>query len=423
MDRVAAIILGGGQGTRLFPLTNSRPKPAINFGGRYRLIDVPISNCIHSFCRKIFVITQFLSSSLHQHVYQTYRFDSFSSGFIELLPAEQKPNNSGWFQGTADAVRKNLNYFIETPVDYFLILSGDQLYNMDFQKMVQFAMESNADLVIGALPVEEQEATRMGILKINQQQEVTLFFEKPQTQEQLLSLKSSSSQLEGRNFSSPSSRSWLGSMGIYLFKREALLKLLQDDSREDFGKHLIPTKVSQGNTYAYLYNGYWEDVGTIASFYHANMALTAPKPAFSCYSEQRPIFATHHYLPDPKFTKTLVTQSIICNGCIIEAKEIINSIIGPRTTIGKGTIICDSYVIGNEFYTPPVPLDSLPPQFSIGSDCFIAKAIIDKHVYIGNDVKLVNKQQLQHYDSPNLYIRDGIIVIPRGATIPNGFSL
>lgn len=424
MDRVAALILGGGQGTRLFPLTATRSKPAISFGGRYRLIDVPISNCIHSNCRKIFVITQFLSSSLHQHVSQTYRFDSFSSGFIELLPAEQRPTPYNWFQGTADAVRQNTSYFIDTPADYFLILSGDQLYNMNFQRMVNFAQKTNADLVIAALPVAEEEAGRMGILKIDRYHAITEFCEKPQQQEILELLRSSEEVLELCGHTTVSSRQWLGSMGIYLFKRQALLKLLQSDLREDFGRHLIPTKVAQGNTFAYLYNGYWEDIGTIASFYNANMALTAKSPAFDCFNENRPIYTQQQYLADARFaSRTYLTDSIICNGSIIHSSEIIRSILGPRSIIGKDSIISDSYVMGNDFYTCPISSSSIPNDLSIGSNCCISKSIIDKHVHIGKNVRLINEQKLQYYDSPNAYIRDGIIVVPRGATLPDDFVL
>lgn len=423
MDRVAALILGGGQGTRLFPLTATRSKPAISFGGRYRLIDVPISNCIHSNCRKIFVITQFLSSSLHQHVCRTYRFDSFSSGFIELLPAEQRPTPYNWFQGTADAVRQNTSYFIDTPADYFLILSGDQLYNMDFQRMVDFAQQTDADLVIAALPVAQEEAGRMGILKVDRRHAITEFCEKPQQLEQLELLRSPEAILEQCGQKTGSPKQWLGSMGIYLFKRQALLKLLQSDLREDFGRHLIPTNVAQGNTFAYLYNGYWEDIGTIASFYNANMALTAEFPAFDCFNENRPIYAQQQYLGDARFSRTCLTNSIVCNGSIVYASEVTRSILGPRSVIGKDTVISDCYVMGNDFYTSPIPSTSLPADLSIGSNCFITKSIIDKHVHIGKNVRLTNDRKLQYYDSPSAYIRDGIIVVPRGATLPDDFVL
>lgn len=423
MKRVAAIILGGGQGTRLFPLTMWGCKPAMCFGGRYRLIDVPISNSINSGCQKIFIITQFLSSSLHQHVFKTYRLDPFSSGFIELLPAEEKPKNRNWFQGTADAVRQNLDYFIETPVDYFFILSGDQLYNMDFQAMLHYAKETNADLVIGTLPVEEKTAKRMGILKIDQNNCVTDFKEKPQEKELLEKMRLSTEQATQLGIDPEKKLDFLGSMGIYLFKRQALLDLLESDQREDFGSHLIPTKVAKGGVSAYVYHGYWEDIGTIESFYHANMALTSSKPLFNCYDEARPIFSCHSNLPGARVFGTQVKDSIICEGSVIEADEVSNTILGPRTILHKGTIVRDSYIIGNDFFSSHIPNSRLPEKFQIGENCIIRNAIIDKHVCIGKGVQLINKNKLTHYDGQDVFIRDGIIVVSRGASIPDGFIL
>lgn len=417
MNRVASIILGGGQGTRLFPLTLTRCKPAISFGGRYRLIDVPISNSINSGCQKIFIVTQFLSSSLHQHIFKTYHRDTFSSGFIELLPAEQRVRGSGWFQGTADAVRQNIDYFIETPVDYFLILSGDQLYNMDFQKMLRFAKQSNADLVIAALPISKDDAKRMGVLQVDDNSLITNFLEKPQEQAALEMFRVSP------EIAPDAKRCYLGSMGIYLFKREALLKLLHQDSREDFGKHLIPTKVAEGKTAAYVHDGYWEDIGTIESFYQANMALTGANPAFNCYDEANPIFASPYNLPGPKIYNTKVSNAIICEGAIVEAEEVTNSILGPRAMIKKGTVIRDSYIMGNDHYTPPIRTERLPEKLLIGENCLISKAIVDKHAFIGNGVQLINKEKHRDYDGDNVYVRDGIIIVPRGASLPDGFIL
>jgi glucose-1-phosphate adenylyltransferase len=416
MNRVAVLILGGGQGTRLFPLTVTRCKPAICFGGIYRLIDIPISNAINCRCNKLFIITQFLSSSLHQHIFQTYRYDIFSSGFIELLPAEEKPSRKEWFQGTADAVRQNIEYFIETPVDYFLILSGDQLYNMNFQSMVRMAQKTQADLIVATLPVNKSDAKRMGLLKVSSDHSITDFCEKPQEDEVL-------KQYESATGNTKEEKPYLGSMGIYLFKREALLNILKNDKRDDFGKHLIPAMVQQGKTKAYIYDGYWEDIGTIESFYNANMALTRQKPLFDCYDEQRPIFSHRTNLPGPKIFDTQVKNSIICQGAVVEADEITHSILGPRTVVKKGTIIRDSYIMGSEFYKPPIQTDRLPKEIGIGENCLIKKCIIDKHVSIGNNVQLVNKQNRTTYDGDNVFIRDGIIVVPRGTTIPDGFVL
>jgi len=421
MSRVASIILGGGQGTRLYPLTKTRCKPAINFGGKYRLIDVPISNAYNSGCSSIYVLTQFFSSSIHQHILKTYHRGSFTKGFIDLLPAEQKLTDSNWFQGTADAVRRSIDYIIEAPVDYFLILSGDQLYNINFQKMVKFALEKDADLVIGALPVDENEAKRMGLLKLDVRGYVREFSEKPKEKRVLDKLKLSQSALE--KLSSRQQKPYLGSMGIYLFKRKALFDLLNHDLREDFGKHLIPTIVSKGNVTAYIHDGYWEDIGTIESFYKANIALTQPNPEFNCYDEANPILAAPLTLPPSKIRGSQVSHSIICEGAIIEAAEVSNSILGPQTIVGPGSIIRDSYVMGNEFYSRPIVTESLPEELQIGENCEIRNAIIDKNVYIGKGVKLINKNKLVNYDGDNIYIRDGIIVVPRGTAIPSGFIL
>lgn len=421
MNRVATIVLSGGEGTRLFPLTSTRCKPAISFGGRYRLIDIPLSNSINSGCLKIFIVTQFLSSSLHQHIFKTYHPGSYSSGFIELLPAEQKPNTKNWFQGTADAVRQNIEYFIDTPVDYFLILSGDQLYNMNFQEMMRFAKSTNADLVVASLPVEDKETKRMGILKVNEQQQIIDFLEKPDTLEAIKNFEIPKN-VQDTLLEEDASKHYLGSMGIYLFKREYLFKLLQQDSREDFGKHLIPTAVAQGKTFAYVYNGYWEDIGTIESYFQANMSLTQPNPRLNWYDENNPIFTSHHNLPGPKIYEGKITNSILCEGVVVAAKEVTNSILGMRSIVKAGTIIRNSYVIGNDYYKAPLKSASQKP-YQIGENCVIEKAIIDKQVYIGNNVKLINKNNLSHYNSDDIYIRDGVIIVTRGATLPDGFIL
>ncbi len=412
MSRVATIILSGGEGKRLFPLTSTRCKPAISFGGRYRLIDIPLSNSIHSGCLKIFVVTQFLSSSLNNHICKTYHPGNYGSGFIELLSAEQKPTHKNWFQGTADAVRQNLEYFIETPADYFLILSGDQLYNINFQEMMRFARATRAELVVAALPIDENNAKRMGLLKINGKKAITDFIEKPQEKEILDQYRISDSP-----------NTYLGSMGIYLFKRETLFRLLKEDSRDDFGKHLIPTQVAKGNTYAYTHQGYWEDIGTIDSYYHANIALTQPNAQFNWYDEGSPIFTTHHNLPGPRISCKQLSHSIICEGAIVEANHVENSILGARTVVKKGSVIKDSYIIGNDNYHARIKNAHLPETHSIGEQCVISRAIIDKHVSIGNRVQLINKDNLTHYDGKDVYIRDGIIIVTHGASIPDDFSL
>jgi glucose-1-phosphate adenylyltransferase len=423
MRLVASIILGGGEGTRLYPLTLTRCKPAINFGGKYRLIDVPISNSIHAECYKIFVVTQFLSSSLHHHIFQTYMQGGRASGLIEVLTAEQKPTQKSWFQGTADAVRQNIDYLLESPVEYFLILSGDQLYNINFREMLIFAKSMDADVVVAALPVNAQDATRMGILKVNDHNWITDFYEKPQDKALLQELRSPVEVIDRIGVPQASKRNYLGSMGIYLFKRKALVDLLMKDSREDFGKHLIPTQVKMGRIAAFLYEGYWEDIGTIETFYQANMALTEPKPNFSFHNETRPIFTCRYDLPPATFLDTQIKQTILCEGAIIEADELTHSILGPRSVIHKGAIIRDSYVMGNDYYESLVRDHRMPLIPHIGENCILSRTIIDKNATIGKGVQLINKQKLTHYNGEHVFIRDGIIIVPRGATVPDGFIL
>lgn len=424
MKGVASIILSGGEGTRLYPLTLSRCKPAINFGGKYRLIDIPISNSIHANCYKIFVLTQFLSSSLHNHIFQTYMQGSKAANQIEILTAQQTPTNKTWYEGTADAVRKNIDYLLECPVEYFLILSGDQLYNINFCEMMKFALETNADVTVAALPVTAQEANRLGILKVNDRHMITDFYEKPQEKTLLQKLRCPSEVLSKLDINPSSRRNYLGSMGIYLFKRKALVDLLLQDPREDFGKHLIPHKVQSGKAAAFIYQGYWEDIGTVETFYKANMSVILDDSPFNFYNEERPIFSNHYDLPPAKFSQTQIDHAILCEGCIVEADEITRSLLGPRTIIKKGCIIRDTYIMGNDYYnTSVVDHQRLPSHPMIGENSIIKRAIIDKNACIGQGVQLINKQKLTHYNGENIYIRDGIIVVPRGATIPDGFIL
>jgi glucose-1-phosphate adenylyltransferase len=399
MDRVASVILGGGRGTRLFPLTSTRSKPAIGFGGRYRLIDVPLSNSINSGIRMMFVITQFFSSSLHHYLFRTYQLDHFSQGFLEVLGAEQRPAQNVWFEGTADAVRQNKRYLIEAPADYFLILSGDQLYTLDFRQMVAMARDTNADLVVASLPVEAAEAQRMGLMKTDTSQRITEFEEKPSL-DRLPKWEIGSS---GR---------YLGSMGIYLFKREALFSLLDLDPGADFGKQLIPTQLQRGNSFAYRYDGYWEDIGTISTFHAANLALTDPEPLFRGYDQpSTTIYARPNHLPGAKIHAGQLQRSILCEGCSIDAARIERSIIGIRSIIQRNSTIEESILMGNDSYGP-----------AIGPDCHIRRAIIDSNAHLGAHVQLLNKNNLTTYDSDSLYVRDGIIIVPQGATLPDNFQ-
>ena len=427
MNRVASIILGGGKGTRLYPLTVARCKPAISFGGRYRIIDVPISNSLNSNIHKIFVLTQFLSANLHRHILDTYRVSYTSKGFIELLGAEEKPGKKSWFEGPADAVRQNLEYFEETDVDYFLILSGDQLYNIDFQEMINFAASNNAELTIAALPIDEKKANRMGIMKVNKRAQITDFYEKPTDDKTLkrFRIKSPDALKKQTGMEISENTPYFGSMGIYVFKRETLFQLLAEDKREDFGKHLIPTQVAKGKTFAYVYNGYWEDIGTIESYFHANLALTKARPDLNCYDDLNSIYTCPYNLPGPKIFNSQIKDSIICEGAIVEAKEVSGSIIGTRSVLKKDSIIRNSYVVGNDFYARPKHAPPHhPSKISIGKRCRLENVILDKNVCLGNDVQLVNRKKLVEYDCGHgVYIRDGIIVVPRGSYLPDGFVL
>ena len=424
MDKVASIVLCGGEGKRLFPLTQKRCKPALIFGGRYRLVDVPISSSINSGIRKIFLLTQYLSAPLHQHIMSTYRFDSFSLGSIHLLSAEQNSKSNEWFEGTADAVRKMVDYIKDIPVEYFLILSGDQLYNIQFQRMVQMAKSHNADAVVASTPVDMQNAKRMGIMKVCNTGKILDFIEKP-NQNQLKPFYADANCINKLGINYHDNKNYIASMGIYLFKRELLLDLLSSTNHSDFGKHLIPLTVAQGKTYSFLYNGYWEDIGTVSSFYQANLALTEYHSKLNCYDEKRLIYSTpHEDLPPPKILNCKLSQTLICEGSVIDAKEITHSIIGTRSVLKKGSMIKDSYIMGNDFYSPPVYTQTeLPQELCIDENCRIEKSIIDKNVYIGKGVKLINKNKLDYYDGEKIFIRDGIIIVMRGAHIPDGYEL
>lgn len=405
MEKVASVVLAGGQGTRLHPLTLHRSKPGVAFGGKYRLIDIPISNSLNSKIQRIFVISQHFVSGLQQHIQATYQ-----PGALEMLCPKQTSQGVNWFNGTADAVRKNLDRLNTPDVEYFLILSGDQLYTIDFFKMVEFAKNRDADLVVACLPVEQKEAKRMGLMQIDAQSKITSFYEKPQDAELLQQFKYMSCEQQDR---------YLGSMGIYVFKKSALLQLLEQPG-DDFGKDLIPYQVKQGNAYAYVYDGYWEDIGTVSSYYLANLALTEQKNCLNTYDERCPIYAESQNLPNSVIKDTYIRNSVISQGCMIEAQEIYHSLIGIRSWIQKGTVIRDSVIMGNHASNPD---DLRIPAFSIGEHCIIEKAIVDEQTSIGNHVRLVNEKHLMHYDGDGIYIRDGIIIVTTGTKVPDGFVL
>jgi glucose-1-phosphate adenylyltransferase len=400
MKNVLTLIMAGGRGTRMQPLTNFRCKPALPYGGRYRLIDFPISNAINSGCRSIALLTQFLSRSLNSHLMRAYPFAEASSATIEVLSAEEKLHDCSWFQGTADAVRHHLDYLIDSQAEYFLILSGDQLYNFDFRQMVQFAQETESEVVVACLPVVESEAKRMGVVQLDEGCNIISFHEKPGLKKDLNRLRRKA----------PDDHCFIASMGIYLFRRNALIKLLQEDLREDFGKHLIPTQVAKGGIAAYIYRGYWEDIGTMSSFYDANMRLLEQSP-FDFFDRNWQIYTRMPLMPAARIDQATIESSIICEGSHIAADQIKKCIIGPRIKIGKGSILSDSYLLGG----------SEGQITEIGEEVLIRKAIIDEGVQIGNRVQLINKNKLLNYDSENIYVRDGIIVIAKGAMIPEGF--
>ena len=408
---VASIVLAGGEGSRLRPLTSIRCKPAVSFGGKYRLIDIPISHSLNSQINKIFVISQYLPSSLKSHVEGTYTPQDEQPGDLEFLSPNESTQGASWFKGTADAVRKNWDHLSQTPVEYFLILSGDQLYNIDFLQMLEFAKNTDADLVIASLSVEEAEAKRMGLLKTNDQGLIIDFIEKP----------SDPALLKNFQISSGKNPRYLGSMGIYVFKKEALSKLLAECG-DDFGHDLIPKKVKSGNAYTYVYDGYWEDIGTIGAFYRANLALTEQNHGgLDINDKKNPIYSRSKNLPETEIHGTKVVNSLISSGSVIEASSITHSVIGVSSCIHKGTIIEDSVILGN--HADSIPPGPLTTYFSIGENCIIKKAIIDEQTHIGNNVRLINQANLTKYDGDGVFIRDGIIVVTSGANIPDGFTL
>lgn len=423
MNRVASIILAGGQGTRLHPLTQHRSKPSVCFGGRYRLIDIPISNSLNAQIDRVFVISQYFASSLHQHILETYQLDYFRQSKIQMLCPEETPLRKLWFKGTADAIRQNLEHFESAPVDYFLILSGDQLYNINFTEMLEFAKKQDADLVIASLPVEEKEARRMGLLKINSSYQVQEFFEKPTDEKTLAKFVMSPESLKDHALRNGNCTHYLGSMGIYIFKRQALFDLVREKG-DDFGKDLIPIEVSRRKTAAYVYKGYWEDIGTIRSYYDANIALTNQENCLNTYDEHNPIFTHPHNLPSPLIRDTLINRSIIGQGAVIDAKKVSNSVVGIRIKINKGTVIRNSVLLGTLFNEPHLPHGSAPSgKYSIGENCLIDRIILDEHASIGDNVELTNRNKLERFDGDGIFIRDGIIIVTSGTKIPSGFVL
>lgn len=425
MKQVTAVILGGGRGTRLYPLTKRRAKPAVPIGGKYRLIDIPVSNCINSNVEQIYILTQFNSASLNRHVVQTYQFSRFSDGFCEILAAEQTDENPNWFQGTADAVRQYLWLFSASKSEEFLILSGDHLYRMDYSLFIKRHRETNADITIAVLPTDYQRASDFGLVKIDDTGRVVQFTEKPKgdalegMRVDTTTLSLSAAEAENKPF--------IASMGIYVFRRDVMIQLLKDQpDRTDFGKEILPTCLGQYNVQAYLFDGYWEDIGTIGSFYEANLALTAqPSPPFSFYAPGAPVYTRPRYLPPCKVLDAHITESLLTEGCIIKQARIHHSVLGLRSRIESGALIEDSLLMGADYYESPEDRHDLSqdlPPVGIGQNSIIQRAIIDKNARIGRDVQILNKERPEEADraAEGYYIRNGIVIVPKDAVIPDG---
>ncbi len=415
------LVLAGGQGSRLFPLTKMRSKPAVPIGGRFRLIDFPISNCIHSDLRKIFVLTQFSSVSLHRHISLSYHFDSFTKDFITILSAQQTLKNRNWYQGTADAVRQNLS-FLRKGDDLVLILSGDHLYRMDYRKFIDFHSERKADITIGVYPVPYDQAPEFGVMKVNPQGRIVDFKEKPKEPSLLDAMKVPESTFAGFNIPSEG-RTHLASMGVYIFQREVLVDLLRKTDFQDFGREVIPNAMQSKNVYAYFFNGYWQDIGTIRSFFDAHIDLTQSVPKFNLYDEDKPFFSRARFLPGSKIIGTDVHNSILCEGSIINHSKIDQSIIGIRARIGDGSRLERVVMMGADFFESLENIDCCReqnvPAIGIGEGCEIRDCILDRNARIGNNVKLINSRRVVDETAENYSIVDGIIVIPKNAVIPD----
>jgi glucose-1-phosphate adenylyltransferase len=421
-NSVVAVILGGGAGTRLHPLTSTRSKPAVPIAGKYRLVDIPISNCINSSINRMFVLTQYNSASLNKHIKNTYNFSVFSTGFVDILAAEQTPDNPGWYQGTADAVRQSLRHITRLDFEYVLILSGDQLYQMDFCEMLDHHKKTGADISIATIPVAEREASDFGILKVDENFLITSFIEKPK-KDLLSDWKSDTGpamQAKGRDY--------VASMGIYVFSRKMLFDLLEDEMKEatDFGKEIMPAAIEKYKVASYQYEGYWEDIGQISSFFDANLALTDEIPPFNLFDSDNAVYTRPRMLPPAKISGTTLERTIIAEGSIIHASRVQHCVIGIRSRVGEGTTIVSSYLMGNDYYETLIEMEADKtkgiPKIGIGERCYIKHAIIDKNCRIGNDVRIVggNLPDTEH----ELYtIKNNIVVVKKNAILPDGFVI
>jgi glucose-1-phosphate adenylyltransferase len=419
-QQTLSIIMGGGAGTRLFPLTKDRAKPAVPLGGKYRLVDIPISNCLNSGLRSIYVLTQFNTMSLHRHIQASYKFDSFTRSFVDILAAQQTPERSDWYQGTADAVRQNMRYFLERPFEYFLILSGDQLYRMDFRLLLDQHIRSAADITLATKPVHRQQASDFGIMCSDVDRRITRFVEKPKDPRVLDELKLGPELLDSIG-SAATEELFQASMGIYVFNRNVLVDCLDNDL-VDFGKHIIPEAIKQRHVSAYIFNGYWEDIGTIRAFYEANLDLTDLLPQYSFFDADTPIYTHPRFLPGSKINGATLRQAIISDGCIISDAHLERSVIGVRSIINSGATIRNSIIMGADYFESDAPkAEPGTPPIGVGRNCVIDRAIIDKNARIADGVVITPEGKPPDLDAENYFIRDGIVVVPKNAVIPSGF--
>ncbi len=413
-----AIIMGGGAGTRLFPLTKDRAKPAVPLGGKYRIVDIPISNCLNSGLRSIYVLTQFNSMSLHRHIQASYKFDNFSRSFVDILAAQQTPAGSQWYQGTADAVRQNMRYFLERPFDYYLILSGDQLYRMDFRALLHQHIRSGADITLGTKPVERHQVSEFGIMQSDVERRITLFVEKPTDEAVLQEMKMSRELLRAIG-SNEEEELFQASMGIYIFNRNVLIESLENDL-VDFGKHIIPLSIKDRHVSAFIFKGYWEDIGTIRAFYEANLDLTDVVPEYSFFEPESPIYTHPRFLPGSKINGATLRQAIISDGCIISDAHLERCVVGIRSIIQSGATIRNSIVMGADYFEQDRDENSGQVPIGIGRNCVIDRAIIDKNARISDGVVITPEGKPENLDADHYFIRDGIVVIPKNAVIPAG---
>jgi glucose-1-phosphate adenylyltransferase len=421
-SNVLSVIMGGGQGTRLFPLTKERAKPAVPLAGKYRLVDIPISNCINSGLRRIYLLTQFNSASLHRHISQSYKFDHFSGGFVEILAAEQTFADTSWYQGTADAVRKNLIHFLNHDFDFLLILSGDQLYRMDFRNIIAQHIESDADITVATIPVTRRQSESLGIMQINEERRITRFVEKPKDPAVQDSLRLPR-EWYGRLGIEDGQELFLASMGIYVFNRELLRKLL-DNTLADFGKHIIPSAIETHRVFSYVFQGYWEDIGTIRSFFEANLDLTSELPRFNFFDMGAPIFSRPRFLPGSKINSAQIDHAVISDGCILNHSRISHSIVGVRSIVGPGTELTRVILLGCDYYESRESIEANKqakrPRIGVGINAKIENAIIDKNARIGDNVIISPAGKPENVDHPLYFIRDGIVIIPKSGILPDG---